>query len=267
MKIRACSDQHGGIVTKFLPFFVVIFLFTLSYGDTSNPEIPGNGPAIVNGIKVPVSLFVTSCLNSESSSAAKDNHKVRIVLENPHIQVHLTALDDYILEETKNGSQKTLYREQPQTAYFISKFESDNLVTICKYLLPVLENFEKSIRNKKWDQCRKFDVFLYRYIRGLYFAINVSRNHDDSRFQNAYIPDSLFDEAFDEERMYARNQMWQRNRDYTEKLLIVTNELINQIKVWQQISSKLNKDTNIENVAFSSALNIFIKIYYDNKAL
>lgn len=192
--------------------------------------------------------------------------KVRITYPGSKDQVIITATDDIFLRATRNGTEKTIYRENINYAYKISAFEAEHIKLVSKSLLETLETFEKDLQNNKWGKCLYLDSYLPRFLKGYYYLFSLAMSSTDVLPESVNVSDSLFDVSLNSDKSDLRLYKWKSTDDYIVKLRIATKELIHQIRLWQQeISKKEKANTELTlNKEFARSLGLFASIYFND---
>ena len=67
-------------------------------------------------------------------------------------QVFIGTYDDMYIKFTSNGRERVQYRELPEKAGFLSKFEAKNLVKVNEYFISTLDIFEKLLQKNSWGR-------------------------------------------------------------------------------------------------------------------
>jgi hypothetical protein len=180
--------------------------------------------------------------------------------------VIITAADDIFIKVTRNGTEKTIYRENIYNSYKISAFELVHLKLVSKSLLETLEVFEKDLQNNRWGRCVYLDSYFPRFLKGYYYLFCLAMNTTDVLPESVNVADSLYDVSLNSDKSDLRLYKWKSTQDYIVKLRIATKELIHQIKMWQQEISKKEKNNSEITVSreFARSLGLFASIYFND---
>lgn len=191
--------------------------------------------------------------------------RARITFDNTPDQVLITATDDSYIKNTRHGTEKTIYREVPEKACYLTDFEAKQINRVCKTFTPILEEFEKDLKNENWGKCLYLDAYLPRFLRGFYALICLSRNTPEDINKNIRIPENEFDVSLNSPKSDARIDHWRSTPDHVVKLRIAAKELAYQIKLWQK--RELQNDNRNPELSFSrkfeSAFSLFVRIYFN----
>lgn len=192
--------------------------------------------------------------------------KVRITYPDSKNQVIITATDDIFLRFTRNGTEKTIYRENIDHAYKITAFEAKHLKLVSKSLLETLEVFEKDLQNNRWGRCLYLDSYFPRFLKGYYYLFCLAMNTTDVLPESVNVADSLYDISLNSDKSDYRLHKWKSTHDYIVKLRIATKELIHQIRLWQQEISKKEKINSEISIGreFARSLGLFASIYFND---
>ncbi|NLG19239.1 MAG: hypothetical protein GX556_18090 [Fibrobacter sp.] len=210
----------------------------------------------------PVDLARISLSFDKSSGSIK---RARITFDNHPDQVLITITDDSYIKNTKHGSEKTIYREVLEKAYYLTEFEAKQINRVCKTFTPTLEELEKDLKNENWGKCLYLDAYLPRFLRGFYALICLSRNSLVDINTNIRIPENEFDVSLNSPKSDARIDYWKSTPDHVVKLRIAAKELAYQIKLWQKRelqSSNRNPEMSFSR-NFESAFSLFVRIYFN----
>lgn len=203
---------------------------------------------------------------SVSFSEKNTCEKVRITFPDSKEYAIITSLDDSHFKTTRNGIQKTIYRENEFTSYKISSFESKQISLVNNTFIKTLETFEKDLQNNNWGKCLYLDTYLARFLKGYFYLLNTVQSTTDALPESANVPDTFFDISLNSIKSDNRIKKWRTTPEYIVKLRIATKELMYQLKLLQKtISSKENSDSDIIiSKDFSHSLALFVSIYFNN---
>lgn len=201
-------------------------------------------------------------INEESGEC----ERVRITYHDSKDQIIITATDDIFLKFARNGTEKTIYREDINYSFKISNFELKHLKLVSKSLLETLEVFEKDLQNNRWGRCLYLDSYFPRFLKGYYHLFCLSMNTTDVLPESVNVADSLYDVSLNSDKSDLRLYKWKSTNDYIVKLRIATKELIHQIGLWQQEISKKEKNYSEITVSreFARSLGLFANIYFND---
>jgi hypothetical protein len=197
-----------------------------------------------------------------------DPIRVRITFGDSHDYSVVSNLDDLLVNEIRNGTEKTTYREVTERAYLISDFEATQILEVSKTLVTTLEQFEIMLQKNNIPKITYLDSYLSKFLNGFYYLLLTAQNSTDAVPKAMYIPDSLYDISINSLKSDKRIKFWLSSPDYIVKLRIVTKELTYQIKIWQKkkfSKEKSGPDTIISNDLLE-AYSLFINTYFNRPA-
>jgi hypothetical protein len=205
-------------------------------------------------------------LSATINEKSGECEKVKITYPDSKNHVIITAADDIFIKVTRNGTEKTIYRENIYNSYKISAFELVHLKLVSKSLLETLEVFEKDLQNNRWGRCVYLDSYFPRFLKGYYYLFCLAMNTTDVLPESVNVADSLYDVSLNSDKSDLRLYKWKSTQDYIVKLRIATKELIHQIKMWQQEISKKEKNNSEITVSreFARSLGLFASIYFND---
>lgn len=205
-------------------------------------------------------------LSATINEKSGECERVRITYPDSKNQVIITATDDIFLKVTRNGTEKTVYRENIYYAYKISAFEATHLRQVTKSLLKTLEDFEKDLQNNRWGRCLYLDSYFPRFLKGYYHLFCLALNTTNVLPESVNVSDSLYDISLNSDKSDLRLNNWKSTNDYIVKLRIATKELIHQISLWQQDISKKEKNNSeiVISKEFARSLGLFANIYFND---
>lgn len=193
--------------------------------------------------------------------------RVRISSDNKSDYVVVTALNDELVRFTRNGREKTVYREVPVTAWHITDFERKQLDEIVQSLVVTLQGLEKDLAKEHFDRVLYLDSFLPRFLRGFYYFTEAIRDGYDPLPRVARIPESAFDVSLNSPKSDERLKKWRSTPQQILKLRIVCKEFAFQLKKWLKSESK-NKKTDPARFLNSNTLkaySLFVRVYFNLK--
>ena len=181
-------------------------------------------------------------------------------------QVFIGMYDDMYIKYTSSGREKVLYRELPEKASFISKFEAKNIIKINKYFISALDVFENLLQKNNWGRCLYFDAYFPHFLSGYYSLICAARNSDCALPISARVPEQEFDVSLSSPKTDARINRWRSAPDTIIKLRIACKELSHQLKLWEKNLDKVkdNEDTATPK-ELEEALVGFVRVYFNLK--
>jgi hypothetical protein len=240
-----------------LSFFILFLLSFFIFADKNNSvkKLPRD----------PFEIHLAN-LSVTFNEKSKECEKVRITYPDSKDMVIITATDDIFLRATRNGTEKTVYRENINYAYKISAFEAEHIKLVSKSLLETLETFEKDLQNSKWGKCLYLDSYFPRFLKGYYYLLCLAMSTTDVLPESVNVADSLYDVSLNSDKSDLRLYKWQSTDDYIVKLRIATKELIHQIRLWQQEISKKEKTNSEITISreFAHTMGLFASIYFND---
>ncbi|MBN2189526.1 MAG: hypothetical protein JW699_08725 [Chitinispirillaceae bacterium] len=181
-------------------------------------------------------------------------------------QVFIGTYDDLYIKNTSNGREKTQYRELPEKAAFLSKFEAKYLIKVNTCFLSALEDFEKLLQKNNWGRCLYFDAYFPHFLSGYYSLVGAARNSESALPFGARVPEEAFDVSQCSPKTDARINRWKGSLDTIIKLRIASKELANQLKAWGKSLDKIkdNEDA-VTPKEMEDALVVFVRVYFGLK--
>ena len=224
--------------------------------DTEALQLQTREPFTLNLPKIAVSV----------DDVTNDFDGVRIIFAGSEDQVFIGMYDDQYIKNTAHGAEKTLYRENPEKAGFISKFEAKTISKVNKEFILALEQFDVLLQKSSWGRCLYFDCYFPRFVNGYYYLICAARCSESALPRGARIPEECFDVSLNSPKTDARITMWRASPDYVIKLRIATKELAGQLQVWQK---NIDRTKDNDDVAMpkelEEALIILDRVYFNLK--
>jgi hypothetical protein len=191
---------------------------------------------------------------------------VRITMPGSDDQVFIGMFDDMYIKYTSSGREKVLYRELPEKAGFISKFEAKNIIKINKYFISGLEIFENLLQKNNWARCLYLDAYFPHFLCGYYSLVCAARNSDCALPIGARIPEKEFDVSLNSPKTDARINRWRASPDTIIKLRIACKELGNQLKLWEKNLDKVKDNEDAPPPKeLEEALVSFVRVYFNLK--
>jgi hypothetical protein len=181
-------------------------------------------------------------------------------------QVFIGTYDDMYIKNTSSGREKTQYRELPERAAFLSKFEVKYLIKVNEYFLEALEDLDKLLQKKRWGRCLYFDAYFPHFLSGYYSLVGAARNSESALPFGARVPEKEYDVSQNSPKTDARINRWQSSLDTIIKLRIASKELAHQLKNWNKMLDKTKK--NVDTVTpkeMEDALVVFVSVYFGLK--
>ena len=181
-------------------------------------------------------------------------------------QVFIGTYDDMFIKNTSNGREKVLYRELPEKAGFLTKFEAKNITKVNDYFISALEDFEKLLQKNSWGRCLYFDAYFPHFLSGYYSLIGAARNSECALPFGARIPADEYDISQNSLKTDARINRWKSSPDTIIKLRIASKELANQLRVWKKNLEKAkDNDDTMTPKETEDALVVFVRAYFGLK--
>jgi hypothetical protein len=211
---------------------------------------------------IPVAVNIQGFVDEKSGIC----NKVTLFFEDSREQAIITTMEDYSTKNSKDGTKKMIFRETAEKAYLISQFEAQQISKVCRTLIKILEAFDESLEKRKWERCLGLDSFLLRFLKGFNFLISCASNNTVMLIPAKHSPDSIYNISVDLAKLNARTDYWKTDIQNRSKLQVVLKELLYQCRVFHRDIShyKRNQDILI-NKGFIEAMDIFIKIYFEDK--
>jgi hypothetical protein len=181
-------------------------------------------------------------------------------------QVFIGTYDDLYIKNTSNGREKTQYRELPEKAAFLSKFEAKYLIKVNEYFISALEDFDKLLQKNNWGRCLYLDAYFPHFLSGYYSLIGAARNSESALPFGARVPEEEFDVSQSSPKTDARINRWKSSLDTIIKLRIASKELGHQLKVWEKALDKTkdNEDA-VTPKEMEDAFVVFVRVYFGLK--
>jgi hypothetical protein len=196
----------------------------------------------------------------------QDFNGVKIIFQESNDMIVIGTGDDMYIKNTSHGAEKTLYREPPEKAGYVSKFEARTLSKVNKEFAETLEQFDKFLRKNDWGRCLYLDAYFPHFLNGYYYLICAVRNSSTALPRGARIPENEYDVSLYSSKSDARIGLWRSSQDNIIKLRIACMELNHQLMEWQKSLDKVNDN---EDVAVSKELEeafiVFVRVYFNLK--
>jgi|WetSurMetagenome_2_1015567.scaffolds.fasta_scaffold420737_1 hypothetical protein len=239
----------------------LLYVFSLSYAQTGSfTQALQLQPREEFPLELP-KLFVS--MDDET----KEFDGVRVTFPPDYAdQVFVGTYDDMYIKNTSNGREKILYRELPEKAGFVTKFEAKNIIKVNDYFISALDDFEKLLQKNVWGRCLYLDAYFPHFLNGYYSLIGAARNSECALPLGARIPADEYDISQNSPKSDARINRWKSSPDTIIKLRIASKELANQLRVWKKNLDKAkdNEDT-VTPRELEDALVFFVRAYFGLK--
>lgn len=178
-------------------------------------------------------------------------------------QVFIGIYDDMYIKFTSNGRERVQYRELPEKAGFLSKFEAKNLIKVNENFVSTLEVFEKLLQKNTWGRCLYLDVYFSHFLCGYYSLVGAARNTESALPFGARVPEEEFDVSQNSPKTDARINRWKSSLDTIIKLRIASKELVKQLKLWDKALGKAKDNVDVMTPKeFEDALVVFVRTYF-----
>jgi hypothetical protein len=203
-----------------------------------------------------------------NDTTAKCN-RVRITFDRSDDYVLISEFDDVYAKSTRNGFEKTVFRESMEKSYQLTSFETMQIDKVCDELVRSLEEFEKNLQNERWGKCLFLDAYLPNFLSGFYYLILVARNNSEDVPIEAKIDELMFDVSLNSIKSDERVRTWCSSVEYIVSLRIAAKELVYQTKVWQK-KELANQKRDLElpqDSDFFKSLIFFERIYFNKSKL
>jgi hypothetical protein len=189
--------------------------------------------------------------------------KAKIIGSDEKEQAIITGENDIAIKITKEGTEKTLFREDASGSYQISKFEAQEIAQVCKSFVQTLEIFERDLKDEKFDRVRYLDGYFPKFLKNFKIMLQLAQNGTEFRQINLIIPDTAYDVSLSSLKTDVRIKRWQLQKDYIIALRIAAKELIFQLKEWEskELTGKQIPDVTKAAKA-EEILDLFINVYF-----
>lgn len=236
--------------------FYLSAIGVVSGQDTEALQLQTREPFTLNLPKIAVSV----------DNVTNDFDGVRITFAGSEDQVFIGMYDDQYTKNTSRGAEKTLYRENPEKAGFITKFEAKNISKVNKEFIVALEQFDALLQKSSWGRCLYFDCFFPRFLNGYFYLICAARCSQSALPRGARVPEGCFDVSLNSPKTDARINMWRASPEYVIKLRIASKELTQQLEMWQK---NIDRSKDNDDVAtpkdLDESLIILVRVYFNLK--
>ncbi|MCU0609906.1 MAG: hypothetical protein MUF22_09095 [Chitinispirillaceae bacterium] len=190
---------------------------------------------------------------------------VRITLPGDDDQVFIGIYNDTYTKISGRGSTKTVYRESPEKAERVTRFEAKYIAEVNGYFIESLEVFEKLLQKSAWARCLYFDSFFPHFLDGYYYLISAARNSQNTLSMRAKVPDEQYDVSLNSLKSDARINQWQSSAESVIKLRIASKELARQLRLLQKDLEKMTDQESLDMNDVEGALSVFVKVYFNLK--
>lgn len=192
-------------------------------------------------------------------------NRVRVSFDRSDDYVLISEFDDIYVKLTRNGLEKTVFRESMEKSYQLTSFEIMQIDKVCSDFIKSLEEFEKNLQNERWGRCLFLDAYLPNFLNGFYYLMLVARNNSEDVPIEAKIDESVFDVSLNSVKSDARVRTWCSTVEYIVSLRIAAKELIYQTRVWQkkELANQKRDPELPQDSDFFKALIFFERIYFN----
>lgn len=192
-------------------------------------------------------------------------NRVRVTFDRSDDYVLISEFDDVYVKSTRNGFEKTIFRESMEKSYQLTSFETMQIDKVCNDFVKSLEEFEKNLQNERWGKCLFLDAYLPNFLNGFYYLILMARNNSEDVPIEAKIDESMYDVSLNSIKSDERVRTWCSSVEYIVSLRIAAKELVYQTKVWQK-KELVNQKRDLElpqDSDFFKSLVFFERIYFN----
>jgi hypothetical protein len=199
-----------------------------------------------------------------NDTTAKCN-RVRVTFDRSDDYVLITETDDTYFKSTRNGFEKTVFRESMEKSYQLTSFEITQIDKVCNDFIESLEEFEKNLQNERWGKCLFLDAYLPNFLNGFYYLMLVARNNSEDVPIEAKIDESMYDVSLNSVKSDVRVRTWCSSVEYIVSLRIAAKELVYQTKVWQkkELANQKRDPELPQDSDFYKSLIFFERIYFN----
>jgi len=203
-------------------------------------------------------------LSISENSQSPEFKNIRITVSGSEDYAIITRLNDFFINNTRQGIEKTTFAERLNSMYTLTDFEARQMNITLKSLLSTLVIFERDLEKKRWDRCLYLDSYFPRFMKAFYFLSCTAFNDEDALPKGAQVFDSLFDVSLYSPKSDKRVNKWKDEKDHIIKLRIAARELIFQLKKWQK--DELGKSKRKPELMYSKnvkeAYALFVRMYF-----
>jgi hypothetical protein len=191
--------------------------------------------------------------------------RIRVYVKSTDEYAIITRYADTYVKNTRSGTEKTHFQENPDQAFSISNFEAVHLSRALMSLVSTLDIFEKDLGRNRWDRCLYLDSFLPRFLMRFYHLVCAARNSVDALPGFSAIPDAEYDVSLNSPLSDRRITTWQKRKEHIIKLRIISRELSYQLLKWDE--KELSARKRDVYTAYSSkaeeAYGLFVRLYFN----
>ncbi|MDD5676106.1 MAG: hypothetical protein PHC61_18180 [Chitinivibrionales bacterium] len=190
---------------------------------------------------------------------------VRIYYDNTTNYVVISPLSAYMVKFTSEGREKSEYPKASQQGYLLSAFEAEQLNQVCKSFIATLDELQGDLQHQQWDRCLYLDAFLPRFLKGYFYLYCAVRNSMTALPIAACVPDTAYEPSIASPQSDERIGRWRSDPQRIIKLRIICEELIYQLKKWQDkelTNKRRDPDTNYGK-KMEEAFTLFVKLYFN----
>jgi hypothetical protein len=224
--------------------------------DTEALQLQTREPFTLNLPKISVSV----------DDVTNDFDGVRISFAGSEDVVFIGTFNDQYTRNTSRGAEKTLYRENPEKAGFISKFEAKYISKVNKEFVLGLEQLDVLLQKGSWGRLLYFDCYFPRFLNGYFYLLCAARSSESALPRGARVPESCFDVSLNSAKTDARINMWRASPEYVIKLRIAGKELAQQLQIWQKnIDRARDNDDVAQPKELEESLIILERVYFNLK--
>jgi hypothetical protein len=181
-------------------------------------------------------------------------------------QVFIGTYDDMFIKNKSGGREKVLYRELPEKAAFISKFEAQNIIKVNEYFISMLDVLEKLLQKGNWSRCLYLDAYVPHFLCSYYYLIGAARNSECALPLGARVPEDEFDISQNSPKSDARINRWRSSQDTVIKIRIACKELAKQLGLWEKNLDKVKDNVDVVTPKeMEDAYLTFIRAYFGLK--
>ena len=172
--------------------------------------------------------------------------------------------DDEAIRETSHGLEKTIYRESPEKAGYLSKFEGKSIMAVNKKFMKALEVLDKLLQNNNWNRCRYLDAYFPHFLNGYYYLIDASCNSLAALPRSCRVSHEEYDVSLSSLKTDLRVQGWISAPGVAADLRSAGIALGRQLKTFQKVIDKTrDHEELLIPEEFKTAYAVFIRCYFN----
>ena len=173
--------------------------------------------------------------------------------------------DDRYVKDTRKLRMDHTYREMPRQEYLLSPFEADVLNRVCETLVETLEDFEKDLKNERWDKCLYLDSYFPVFMKNFYYLFCAARNSLQALPAITNIADTLFENSIQSEISDKRIDVWRGNPNHLMKLRIAAKELLYQTEIYRkkELANPKRDAWEDNSKPFIETYQLFVRLYFN----